>query len=174
MEFDWDTYAPADHAVLCFLRRVAPETREPEVLLIRKLRGLGAGKINGPGGKLEAGETPVDTAIRETSEEVGLTPENPEIRGTLRFAFADGYHLGVDIFQATRWSGTMVSTPEAIPFWVPEDKIPYSDMWADDRVWLPRVLSGLTVDAWMTFDGDVMTSWDLEFSDGSRLIGTAS
>ena len=28
------------------------------VLLMRKKRGHGAGKINGPGGKLESGETP--------------------------------------------------------------------------------------------------------------------
>ncbi|MDA3948647.1 MAG: 8-oxo-dGTP diphosphatase [Spirochaeta sp.] len=174
MEFDWNTYIPADRAVLCFLRRNAPGTGKPEVLLIEKLRGLGAGKINGPGGKLETGETPAETAIRETSEEVGLVPENPQMSGTLRFAFADGYHLEVYVFQATAWSGTLITTPEAIPFWVREEDIPYPDMWADDQLWLPRVLTGQTVDAWMTFDGDTMTTWDLSFSDGSRLIGTDS
>ena len=172
MEFDWDTYLPADRAVLCFLRRLDSESGEPEVLLIEKLRGLGAGKINGPGGKLETGETPAETAIRETGEEVGLIPENPQARGTLRFVFADGYHLEVYVFEATVWSGTMVRTPEAIPFWVKEAEIPYSRMWADDQLWLPRVLAGQTVDAWMTFDGDTMTSWDLSFSDGKRLTGS--
>ena len=36
--------------------------------------GLGAGKINAPGGKLEAGETALAAAIRETQEEIGVTP----------------------------------------------------------------------------------------------------
>ncbi len=32
--------------------------RDDETLLIRKKRGLGAGKITAPGGRIEAGETP--------------------------------------------------------------------------------------------------------------------
>ena len=39
-----------------------------QVLLIRKKRGLGAGKINGPGGKLDPGETFAQTAVREVQE----------------------------------------------------------------------------------------------------------
>ena len=37
-------------------------TRGEEVLLIHKKTGLGAGKINGPGGKLEPGETALESA----------------------------------------------------------------------------------------------------------------
>ena len=55
----------------------------PQVLLIRKKRGLGAGKINGPGGRLEAGETPEQCAIRETHEEVGIDPQLVSIAGYL-------------------------------------------------------------------------------------------
>ena len=174
MRFDWTQYTPTDRAVLCFLQHTTQKSGGRTVLLIEKLRGLGAGKINGPGGKLEANETPYQAAVRETTEEVGLTPQNPIMRGTLRFVFADGYHLEVSVFTATEWSGTMISTPEAIPFWVKEAEIPYRDMWADDRLWLPRVLTGQTVDAWMTFDDDTMTSWNVVFSDGSRINGSLS
>jgi len=38
--------------VLCFL------LRDGEVLLIRKKRGFGAGKINGVGGRIEPSEMP--------------------------------------------------------------------------------------------------------------------
>ena len=49
-----------------------------EVLLGEKLTGLGVGKVVGPGGKQEPGETPVATAVREVREEVclALSPEN--------------------------------------------------------------------------------------------------
>ena len=52
------------HATLTFV------IRNEQILLIRKKRGLGAGKINGPGGKLDPGETPLQAAIRETEEEL--------------------------------------------------------------------------------------------------------
>ena len=41
------------------------------VLLGMKKRGFGAGKWNGFGGKLEAGETVVEAAAREVREECG-------------------------------------------------------------------------------------------------------
>ena len=43
-----------------------------KVLLGEKLTGLGRGKIVGPGGKREAHESPVETALREVWEEVGI------------------------------------------------------------------------------------------------------
>ena len=39
-------------------------TRGDEILLIHKKTGLGAGKINGPGGKQEPGETSLEAAVR--------------------------------------------------------------------------------------------------------------
>lgn len=156
-------YTPHDHAVLCLLRG------DGHVLLIRKKRGLGAGKVNAPGGKQEAGEDLKTTAVRETREEVGLVPSEPHHRGILRFAFSDGYQLEVHVFEAWSWSGTMVETDEALPFWCSVDAIPWSEMWEDDQYWLPRVLAGTTVDGSMRFDGDRMTWGELQFADGERI-----
>jgi 8-oxo-dGTP diphosphatase len=166
LPIDWASYTPHDRAVLCFLRD------HERVLLIRKKRGLGAGKINAPGGKSESGETPRDAAIRETAEEVGLTPVDPIHYGTLRFAFADGYDLEVHIFVAYEWSGRLVETDEAIPIWTPIRDIPYDEMWADDRHWLPLVLAGDHIEAEMYFDGDQMVTWDLRSADGTHLVGS--
>lgn len=162
---DWTNYTPDDRAVLCFLRR------DGEVLLIRKKRGLGAGKVNAPGGKTESGERPEETAVRETTEEVGLTPTDPVHYGTLRFAFADGYNLEVFVYLATQWHGTMVETDEATPFWQDERAIPFDAMWEDDRWWLPPVLAGDHVEAEMFFDGDEMRWWDIRFASGTRWRG---
>ncbi|XP_037783471.1 7,8-dihydro-8-oxoguanine triphosphatase-like [Penaeus monodon] len=50
--------------------------REGEkILLGYKKRGFGQGRWNGFGGKVEAGETPEQAAIRETKEEAGAASE---------------------------------------------------------------------------------------------------
>ena len=57
---DWDDWRGEMHATLMFV------LRDGRILLIEKKRGLGAGKINGPGGKIEPGETPLQAVMRET------------------------------------------------------------------------------------------------------------
>lgn len=56
-----------------------------EVLLTRRSMLLRnhRGEISFPGGRLDPGETPVETALREAHEEVGLDPDLPEIVGEL-------------------------------------------------------------------------------------------
>lgn len=163
--FNWREYTPQDQAVLCFLHR------HDEVLLIHKKRGLGAGKINGPGGKRERGESLPETVVRELQEEVGIRPEHPVSRGVLRFAFSDGYNLEVHLFTADSWNGDAIETDEAVPFWCRTAEIPYEKMWEDDSLWLPAILTGQSVDAEMFFDGDRMISWDIRYSDGTRRHG---
>ncbi len=157
---DWARWTPRIRATLLFL------FAGDEVLLIRKKRGLGAGKINGPGGKLDPGETPLAAAVREVEEEVGLTPLDPVARGLLRFQFADGLAMEVHPFTATAHRGTLTETDEAAPLWAPVAALPYDEMWADDRHWLPAVLAGHNVDLWAVFDGDRMLDHRLALRPG--------
>lgn len=133
---DWNHWQPTIRATLMF---IVDETRG-QVLLIRKKRGLGAGKINGPGGKMDEGETAAECAIRETQEELGVTALDPVRHGELWFQFVDGLALHVEVFRATRWEGEAVETPEAVPLWTPVNAIPFDEMWSDDRFWLGEVL----------------------------------
>jgi 8-oxo-dGTP diphosphatase len=152
MDDYWKTWEPRERATLCFL------IQDEQILLIRKKRGLGAGKINGPGGRIEPGEEPHECAVRETSEEVGLTPQNVQNRGELHFQFADGYSLHCAVFVAHEFTGDLIETDEALPIWTPLDSIPYDQMWADDIHWLPGVIAGGTFRGYFHFDGEKMLS----------------
>lgn len=153
---DWSTWSPRERANLCFIRK------GDQLLLIRKKRGLGAGKVNAPGGKIEHGETALEAAIRETREEIGVTPLSPEERGELCFQFADEYSLHCVVFLASDLDGEPIETEEATPFWVSVDAIPYAEMWEDDRYWLPLMLEGKTFTGFFTFDGNSMLSKEIE------------
>lgn len=133
---DWQHWTPGVRATLMF---IVDEARR-QVLLIRKKRGLGAGKINGPGGKMDPGETSAECAIRETQEELGVTALDPVKHGELWFQFVDGLALHVDVFRASAWTGEAVETPEAVPLWTSLDALPFDEMWTDDRYWLAEVL----------------------------------
>ena len=56
-----------------------------EVLLTRRSMQLRnhKGEISFPGGRCDPGETAIDTALRETHEEVGLDPQRPVVVGEL-------------------------------------------------------------------------------------------
>jgi 8-oxo-dGTP diphosphatase len=164
---DWVNWTPRERANLCFI------VKEGHVLLIRKRRGFGAGKINAPGGKIEPGESPLQSAIRETQEEIGVTPLDPQKRGELHFQFADGYSLHCEVFLATELSGEPVETDEAIPLWVDAACIPYEEMWEDDRHWLPLLLEGKTFAGYFEFDGENMTSKKLEITSEFLQKGAA-
>jgi 8-oxo-dGTP diphosphatase len=151
-DIDWSRWKPVDPATLLFVVRRA----ERRVLLIRKKRGLGAGKINAPGGRIEPGESPHAAAVREVHEEVGVTPVGVRHLGELSFVFVDGYSLHVHVFRADDCLGHPCETPEAIPLWTDIAAIPYDEMWEDDRLWVPSLLADRCFQGRFIFDGERM------------------
>jgi 8-oxo-dGTP diphosphatase len=149
-DIDWHAWRPAEVATLLFI------FRGDELLLIRKKRGLGAGKINGPGGRLEPGEDLLACAVREVEEEVGVTPLHPRWCGEHRFQFTDGYSLHTHVYCAHGHLGEPVETDEAIPMWVATSALPYAEMWQDDILWMPHMLSGRRFAGRFLFEGDRM------------------
>jgi 8-oxo-dGTP diphosphatase len=163
----WDGFEPIDRATLVFV------FRGDEVLLIRKKRGLGAGKINGPGGRLEACETLLDCASREVVEELCITPTGLEERGELRFNFVDGHSLHAVVFTASGYHGEPTETDEAIPLWFTRDAIPYAEMWADDRLWFPHLLAGRRFRGRFLFDGDTMVKGELLLEEPNNVANAS-
>ena len=56
-----------------------------QILLAEKKRGFGIGKFNGIGGKVEKDETIEEAMIRETQEEIGVTPTDFNRVATITF-----------------------------------------------------------------------------------------
>jgi len=156
-DIDWNGWEAAELATIIFI------VRDDQILLIRKKRGLGAGKINGPGGRLDPGETLAACAARELEEELLVKPvHEPVHRGQLLFQFTDGYSLHVHVFTATEILGEPTETEEAIPLWTPLSAIPYHEMWADDKLWLPMLLEGKPFKGRFLFQDDALLGWEFD------------
>ncbi|MEI6673737.1 MAG: 8-oxo-dGTP diphosphatase [Verrucomicrobiota bacterium] len=153
---DWTTWQGEMLATLMFI------VQDGQVLLIEKKRGLGAGKVNGPGGKIEPGETPLQAVIRETQEELCITPHAPRKLGELWFAMADCPDILCHVFRAEGFTGTPTETDEAVPLWSPLNAIPYHRMWEDDCHWLPMLLDKRTFRGRFVFAGERMLWRELE------------
>ena len=158
-----------------------------ELLFIRKQRGLGAGKLVGPGGKVEAGETVREAARREVREELRVTPVGVEKRGEFDFHFRDSEaerndasehasgdaasdgivaddSMHVHVFAADAIEGEPEATEEAVPEWHRADELPYDEMWSDDRVWLPHLIAGETFrgEFVLSDDGESLVSYEMD------------
>ena len=151
---DWASWKPDERAVIVYIT----DRKLQKVLLIIKKTGLGKGKVNAPGGRLEKGESFLDAAIRECQEEVSITPICPEKRIELHFQFTSGYALYGEAFFTDLWEGEPEASSEADPFWCDLDNLPWENMWEDDRSWLPLALAGKKLRAHYVFDEDKMLS----------------
>lgn len=116
--------------------------RDRQVLLMRKLRGHGAGLMNAPGGKVEVDEAPLACASREAEEETGVTPCSPVLAGLVMFHETDGSRLLGYVFRTEQHVGRLHSTAEGEPAWFDVDAIPYNAMWPSDRLWTNHVIAG--------------------------------
>ena len=157
-DIDWAAWQPDERAVIVYIT----DKEQQKVLLIMKKRGLGKGKVNAPGGRLEQGESFLDAVVRECREEVNITPLAPEKRMELHFQFCSGYALYGEAFFTDSWEGEARPSDEADPFWCDLDKLPWDNMWEDDRHWLPLALQGKKFRGYYVFDDDKMLSQRLE------------
>ena len=139
--------------------------QHPRVLLGMKKRGFGAGfstekqglgmgRWNGFGGKLEPGESIEDAAKREVLEEAGVKVVSLEKMGQIDFEFVgDPQALEVHVFRVASFLGNPVESDEMKPQWFHVDEIPFDQMWPDDKYWLPLFLAGKKFKGKFIFEG---------------------
>lgn len=117
---------------VCFLFDIEDTSR---VLLIRKDRTCYAGKFNGIGGKVEAGEDVYEGAVREIQEETGATPYGlvlldsittsdrtgkSDAGPTCRLHYLYGFVFPRDVSQQTGETELLAWIPSATIFSNPE------------------------------------------------------
>lgn len=161
---------------VCYLTRTG-ESGGPEVLLGRKRAGLGRGRMVGPGGKIEPGETPHEAIAREVAEETGIrvNPSALRLTGELvyPFPFRTAWSQKSWVFLCADFEGEAVSSEELTPQWFPLTDIPLDEMWDDAKYWLHEALSGRYVSAVFEFGADLATVSDSDHPGWhERTIGT--
>lgn len=154
-DMDWSRWDPKEKATLMFI------IRDEQMLMIHKKRGFGAGYYNAPGGRLEDGETWLECAVRETQEELCITPLDPVHAGTLMFQFTDGHSIHGEVFRATEFEGTPTETDEAVPHWFPLANLPWDNMWEDDPIWYPKLISNEYFTGRFIFKQKTMLDYEL-------------
>lgn len=157
-DIDWETWTGDQVATLLYV------IRDGRVLLIHKKRGIGKGKINAPGGRVDPGETPEQAAIRETQEELGVTPRGVAKAGDVLFHVLDGTSIYIHVFRAGDITGNPVETAEARPEWFPLDAVPFDRMWEDDRHWFDHLVAGRPFVARTVFRGDELLGCEVVLS----------
>ena len=138
---------PLRQASLCLL------VKDNQILLAKKKRGFGMGKINGIGGKKDEGETIEETAQRETLEEIGVAIKQFEQVAVLNFHFPYNIDWGMQVvtYLVKDWVGEPTESEEVAPLWFDKDKIPFEKMWTDGKYWLNMVLDGKKIQAQFLF-----------------------
>lgn len=120
---------------LCY---VQTETHTLMLHRIKKKHDIHHGKWNGLGGKMEAGETPEECAIREIWEESGLTVTTPILKGFLLFPNFDGIEdWFAFVYLAYDFTGDLVESDEGALSWIPTKEVTQLPLWESDYIFLP-------------------------------------
>lgn len=133
-------YSSMKIATLCYVRH------DQQTLMLHRGKKPGdihAGKWNGLGGKLEAGEDPETGVIREVFEESGLQIYQPQLAGLLTFPrFKDGEDWYVYVFVAQEFKGELCNSPEGELSWIDDAEVLSLPLWEGDAVFLPALYAG--------------------------------
>lgn len=137
------------------------------VCLAEKKRGFRMGKLNGYGGKLEPGETPLDAAVRETQEESLVEVASADLIKVGKITYYDnGPIYECHIFLTFKWRSEPIETEEMNPSWYPVTNIPFDRMGKTDHMWIPQVLTNNYVEAAFNFDKtNKLSSYEIKVSE---------
>lgn len=138
------------------------------VLFGEKKRGeIGTGKRNGPGGKLEPGETLLECIVREAREElkIELDPAALTHVAVVTFFSAGEPDFKVHVYWTDTFTGEPTETVHMIPHWHERKNLPFHLMHDGDWTWLPTALNQEKFNAHVYFSGRAEGWIDTQFFD---------
>ena len=119
-------------ATLCYIKH------DGHTLMVyrnKKPNDIHAGKWNGLGGKVEAGESPEACIRREAEEEAGLFIHEPHLHGLLVFSNFKGQDWYVFVFTAANFDGELIDeSPDGRLEWIADEAFDSLTLWPSDRI----------------------------------------
>lgn len=148
-------------ATICYL------DNGKELLLLhrnKKKNDVHAGKWIGVGGKLEAGETPQECAVREIFEETGLRAK-PVLKGVITFPeFTPDNDWYTYVFVATDFEGDLIDCAEGTLEWVPYEEVLSKPTWEGDHTFISWLLEDKPFfSAKFSYKGDELVDSHVDF-----------
>jgi len=147
-------------ATLCYLQH------DGCTLMIHRVKradDIHAGKWNGLGGKLEAGESPEECVCRELREESGLEIRTPRLHGLLTFAGFKGEDWYVFVYTASEFSGALRENEEGYLRWVPDAELLSLPLWPSDAIFFPWLRQERFFSAKFVYAGDELRAHTVTF-----------
>ena len=138
---------------VCFL------TRADQVLMLLRRRPPNQGLWNGVGGKIEPGETPLESVLREVEEETGYHLETARYCGLLTWEGFEIPPAGLYIFSAEAPAGEPRPNDEGEMAW-------------KDRQWVftsPEVVSNIHVFGPLVLNGAEPQVYHFAYQNGEIL-----
>jgi NADH pyrophosphatase NudC (nudix superfamily) len=118
--------------VVCFI------VKDNKILLAKIQYSLNDQKWNGIGGYIDNVESPEDAVVREFSEETFIKINKDDLIKVKELEM----EIKLIVFKTNKWSGELNIKDASIKElkWFNFDEIPYKEMFADNKDWLPELL----------------------------------
>ena len=116
--------------------------QDGRVLIAQRPEGKAlAGLWEFPGGKVEMGEAPEATLIRELQEELGITVKEPCLAPLTfaSFAYPD-FHLLMPLYVCRRWEGVIIPREHQALKWVRPNELRNFPMPPADEPLIPALI----------------------------------